>query len=109
MEAARANGAALEVIEVPGGQHGFDSVDHTEESRAAVAQAMTWVAGALRERRVSLRVISREVRQSYLTQCSSGCPSVPVRRPWPLERHRAGRTPPAVAAYDSCRHGPPSR
>ncbi|MEA2958988.1 MAG: hypothetical protein QOJ58_4611, partial [Alphaproteobacteria bacterium] len=42
-----ANGVALEVVEVPGGQHGFDSLDHTEESRVAVAQAMTWVAGAL--------------------------------------------------------------
>jgi acetyl esterase/lipase len=50
VETARASGAALEVIEVPGGQHGFDGLDHTEESRAAVAQAMTWVAGALRER-----------------------------------------------------------
>jgi acetyl esterase/lipase len=50
VDAARANGVALEVVEVPGGQHGFDSLDHTEESRVAVAQAMTWVAGALRER-----------------------------------------------------------
>jgi acetyl esterase/lipase len=49
VEAARANGVALKVIEVPNGQHSFDSLDHTEESRAAVAQAMTWVAGALRE------------------------------------------------------------
>lgn len=47
VDAARANGVALEVVEVPGGQHGFDSLDHTEESRVAVAQAMTWVAGAL--------------------------------------------------------------
>lgn len=50
VDAAHAHGAALEVIEVPGGQHGFDSLDPTEESRAAVTQAMTWVAGALRER-----------------------------------------------------------
>jgi acetyl esterase/lipase len=39
VDAARGNGVALHVIEVPGGQHGFDSLDHTEESRAAMAQA----------------------------------------------------------------------
>ena len=36
VDAARANGVALQVVEVPGGQHGFDSLDHTEESRVAV-------------------------------------------------------------------------
>ncbi|GDY32650.1 hypothetical protein [Gandjariella thermophila] len=49
MDVARTNGVGLEAIEVPGGQHGFDSLDHTKESRAAVARAMIWVAGALRE------------------------------------------------------------
>ncbi|MDQ3764711.1 MAG: alpha/beta hydrolase [Actinomycetota bacterium] len=50
VDTARAKGVALDVIEVPDGQHGFDSLDHTKESRAAVTQAMTWVAAALRER-----------------------------------------------------------
>jgi hypothetical protein len=36
------------VIDVPHGQHGFDMLDHDEESRAAVRQAMTWVVTALR-------------------------------------------------------------
>jgi acetyl esterase/lipase len=43
VETAKAKGARLEIIEVPNGQHGFDNQDHTEESRAAVRQAMTWV------------------------------------------------------------------
>jgi acetyl esterase/lipase len=50
VDAAGAKGVALDVIEVPGGQHGFDSLDHTEESRAAVTHAMSWVGGALCER-----------------------------------------------------------
>jgi len=37
----------LTVIDVPEGQHGFDSLDHDETSRAAVNQAMTWVVAAL--------------------------------------------------------------
>ncbi|ONH29507.1 hypothetical protein BL253_16720 [Pseudofrankia asymbiotica] len=48
VDAAGANGVALHVIEVPGGQHGFDSLDHTDESRAAVTEAMTWVSETLR-------------------------------------------------------------
>ncbi|WP_211241172.1 alpha/beta hydrolase [Pseudonocardia spinosispora] len=42
-----AAGPGLEIIEVPDGQHGFDSADHTEQSRSAVTRAMTWVAEAL--------------------------------------------------------------
>ncbi|MEU8612212.1 alpha/beta hydrolase, partial [Actinoplanes sp. NPDC048791] len=33
----------VELIEVPNGQHSFDIADHTEESRAAVRQAVEWV------------------------------------------------------------------
>ena len=36
------------VIDVPEGQHGFDTLDHAESSRAAVSRAMTWVVTALR-------------------------------------------------------------
>jgi acetyl esterase/lipase len=36
---AEANGTAVQVIEVPDGQHDFDALDHTEESRQAVIQA----------------------------------------------------------------------
>jgi dienelactone hydrolase len=40
--------AGLTVIDVPEGQHAFDILDHNEGSRAAVRQAMDWVAKALR-------------------------------------------------------------
>lgn len=45
--AARSHQVPIEVIEVAGGQHGFDSLDHTAESRAAVTRAMNWVADTL--------------------------------------------------------------
>jgi hypothetical protein len=38
----------LEVIDVPEGQHSFDMLDHTGDSRTAVSQAMTWVTETLR-------------------------------------------------------------
>jgi acetyl esterase/lipase len=44
---AEQQAARLTVIEVPDGQHSFDMLDHTEESRAAVTQAMAWVAACL--------------------------------------------------------------
>ena len=46
--ATAASGANLEVIDVPDGQHGFDMLDHTEDSRQAVTRAMTWVAAGLK-------------------------------------------------------------
>jgi acetyl esterase/lipase len=39
LAAAEANGTAVQVLEVLDGQHGFDALDHTEESRQAVIQA----------------------------------------------------------------------
>ncbi|MEU4194262.1 hypothetical protein AB0E69_20370 [Kribbella sp. NPDC026611] len=43
VEAARAAGAELTLIEVPEGRHGFDVLDHTEESRQAVVAALSAV------------------------------------------------------------------
>ncbi len=45
--AARTCGARLEIVEVPHGRHGFDMLDHTEESRKAVEQAIDRVLTAL--------------------------------------------------------------
>ena len=42
-EAAGRCGAKLEIIDVPGGQHGFDMLDHTAESRQAVRRALNSV------------------------------------------------------------------
>ncbi|GAB3532022.1 hypothetical protein GCM10027403_03500 [Arthrobacter tecti] len=44
---AREASASLEVIDVPEGQHEFDMLDHTAESREAVTQAVDWVNAAL--------------------------------------------------------------
>ena len=46
--AADAAGAALDVIDVPQGHHGFDQVDPGEESQHAVQAALTWVTHHLR-------------------------------------------------------------
>jgi acetyl esterase/lipase len=45
--AAGACGARLEVIDVPHGQHGFDMLDHTDESRSAVERAIDAVRTAV--------------------------------------------------------------
>jgi acetyl esterase/lipase len=45
--AAQAQGASLEVIDVANGQHGFDTLDHTDDSRRAVCQALSWVTSTL--------------------------------------------------------------
>lgn len=46
-EAAASCGTDLEVIDVPDGQHGFDMLDHTDNSRDAVTRAMSWVMAAV--------------------------------------------------------------
>ncbi|KAA2260453.1 prolyl oligopeptidase family serine peptidase [Solihabitans fulvus] len=47
VDAARAHDANLEVIDVPNGQHGFDHLDHTDESRKAVERALDRVFAEL--------------------------------------------------------------
>ncbi len=43
-------GLPLDLVEVPDGQHGFDSLDHTDDSRAAVRTAFELVTKHLRTR-----------------------------------------------------------
>ncbi|HEY0474365.1 MAG TPA: nuclear transport factor 2 family protein, partial [Kribbella sp.] len=38
-----------DIIDVPKGQHGFDMLDHTDESRAAVTKALDWAIAHLGE------------------------------------------------------------
>jgi acetyl esterase/lipase len=45
--AATAAGAPLRIVDVPHGHHGFDLHDHTDESRAAVNEAMDAVLSVL--------------------------------------------------------------
>ncbi|MGW0778582.1 alpha/beta fold hydrolase [Streptomyces sp. NPDC002835] len=40
--------AAIEIIDVPGGHHGFETIDHTAETRSAVTRAVDSVLGHLR-------------------------------------------------------------
>jgi hypothetical protein len=40
--------ASLEIIDVPGGHHGFETIDHTAETRSAVTRAVDSVLGHLR-------------------------------------------------------------
>lgn len=47
LAAAGRSGVPVEVVEVPNGQHSFDVLDHTEESRAAVRRAISWVGAKL--------------------------------------------------------------
>jgi hypothetical protein len=46
-EFVSAGGTALDIIDVPKGHHGFDMLDHTEESRAAVTKALDWAIAQL--------------------------------------------------------------
>jgi acetyl esterase/lipase len=47
LAAARSARAAVEVIDVPGGHHGFETIDHTEPARQAVRSAFRSVLGHL--------------------------------------------------------------
>ena len=48
LAAAGASGAAVEVIDVPGAHHGFETIDHTEPARQAVVSAVRSVLAHLR-------------------------------------------------------------
>jgi dienelactone hydrolase len=48
LTAAKECDAAVEIIDVPQGHHGFETIDHTEEARDAVARAARSVLGHLR-------------------------------------------------------------
>jgi acetyl esterase/lipase len=42
-----APGRRVDVIDVPGGHHGFETVDHTDASRDAVRRSIAWRADTL--------------------------------------------------------------
>jgi acetyl esterase/lipase len=52
LAAAKRANVAVEVIDVPNGQHGFDILDHVPESRAAVSQALDIVVTHLTSDRI---------------------------------------------------------
>lgn len=45
---ARDHGAALEVVDIPGAEHGFEGHGRCADARAAVQRAMSWAASMLR-------------------------------------------------------------
>jgi dienelactone hydrolase len=47
--AAAEAGNNLEIIDVPDGHHGFDTVDHADQSKAAVERALDWIASRLHD------------------------------------------------------------
>lgn len=48
LERCAAEHRTVDVIEVPGGHHGFETVDDTDEARDAVRRSIAWWARALR-------------------------------------------------------------
>jgi dienelactone hydrolase len=48
LERCAAGHRAVDVIEVPGGHHGFETVDDTDEARDAIRRSIAWWAQALR-------------------------------------------------------------
>jgi hypothetical protein len=58
-----AQAAGVEVVDVPHGQHGFDALDHTDESREAVNRALDLVLDALTRPGLP---IARQARRGFL-------------------------------------------
>jgi acetyl esterase/lipase len=48
LERCRTVGREVEVIDVPGGHHGFETVDDTDEARNGVRRSIAWWAATLR-------------------------------------------------------------
>jgi acetyl esterase/lipase len=46
--AASAAGVPVEVIDVPGAQHGFETTDDTDAARDAIRRGVAWAAGHAR-------------------------------------------------------------
>ena len=49
VDAASRHGTRLELIDVPNSHHGFDTLDHTDQSRRAVEQALDTVLRRLNQ------------------------------------------------------------
>ncbi|MFG1621073.1 nuclear transport factor 2 family protein [Kribbella sp. NPDC049227] len=85
-EFVSAGGSALDIIDVPKGHHGFDMLDHTEESRAAVTKALDWAIAHLGEDPDGVTTASTSPTTTTKTRAKSA----------PASRKTAAR-PPAAA------------
>jgi hypothetical protein len=98
-EFVSAGGAALDIIDVPKGHHGFDMLDHTEESRAAVTKALDWAIAHLGEEpdgQEQLLVPPPKARATTRTPAAAK-PAVAVKRA-KAPAEPAGRRAPAAAS-----------
>jgi len=83
-EFVSAGGAALDIIDVPKGHHGFDMLDHTEESRAAVTKALDWAIAHLGEEpgpQGDLLVPPPKARTTTTTTTARRAPAKPKPEP----------------------------
>jgi hypothetical protein len=86
-EFVSAGGTALDIIDVPKGQHGFDMLDHTDESRAAVTKALDWAIAHLGEDPAGQLPIPAATAPATTTPTST-----------PISTRSTTTTPPAPAA-----------
>jgi dienelactone hydrolase len=86
-EFVSAGGTALDIIDVPKGQHGFDMLDHTDESRAAVTKALDWAIAHLGEDPAGQLPIPAATAPTTTTPTST-----------PISTRSTTTTPPAPAA-----------
>jgi acetyl esterase/lipase len=47
LDAADASGTPVDVIDVDGAQHGFETIDDTDAARAAIAEGLAWAWATL--------------------------------------------------------------
>jgi acetyl esterase/lipase len=47
LDAARASGSDVEVVDVPGAGHGFETIDDTDAARAAITRGLAWAWATL--------------------------------------------------------------
>ena len=100
-----AGGIALDIIDVPKGQHGFDMLDHTDESRAAVTKALDWAIAHLgqdpssQDSSSELPLPAATPSIQPATQTSARQPSTRTRQPAaPARQPAAAAVAPAAPA-----------
>lgn len=92
-EFVSAGGTALDIIDVPKGQHGFDMLDHTDESRAAVTKALDWAIAHLGEEPAGQLPIPTPTSQATAAPAAT-IPSPTRRTTVPAASSAAPRTSP---------------
>jgi hypothetical protein len=100
-ELVSAGGAALDIIDVPKGQHGFDMLDHTEESRAAVTKALDWAIAHLGEDPTATSTLPIPTPTETSTTSPASSPTKKPTTAAPKKPTPAPKAAPAEAAVSS--------